>query len=72
MALEQEETTLQECAKKETTMCRNLKFLLEVVDKLMDPLQGYSLGQIEDTFKDLKVSKIDCKTRCFPGSYKGT
>lgn len=46
---------LKDCIKKEANMTKNLKYLLDIVDKLMDPSQGYSLGQIADTFNNLKV-----------------
>lgn len=47
--------TLNDCIKKEDNMAKNLKYLLDIVDKLMDPSQGYSLGQIAETFNNLKV-----------------
>lgn len=49
---------LADCIHKEEDMVNNLKHLLDIVDKLMDPSQGYSLGQIADTFNNLKVILI--------------
>lgn len=46
---------LKDCIIKEDSMASNLKHLLDIVDKLMEPSQGYSLGQIADTFSNLKV-----------------
>lgn len=56
LALKQEELALVDYIEKEDNMEMNLKHLLNIVDKLMDPSQGYSLGQIADTFNSLKVT----------------
>ncbi|XP_057669177.1 tuftelin-interacting protein 11 isoform X1 [Diorhabda carinulata] len=54
IALEQEEKSLKEALRKEDVLLNNLKNVRNIVDKLMDTSQTYSLGQIADIFKQLQ------------------
>ncbi|KAG5890818.1 hypothetical protein JTB14_008259 [Gonioctena quinquepunctata] len=54
VALEQEERALREVLRKENDSLGSLKQVMDIVDKLMNPMQEYSLGQIANIFKDLQ------------------
>ncbi|CAG9765565.1 unnamed protein product [Ceutorhynchus assimilis] len=54
VALKQEETSKKEAVLMEDKLVNSLKDVLDVVDKLLDPLQDFSLGQIGEIFKTLK------------------
>ncbi|CAH1160144.1 unnamed protein product [Phaedon cochleariae] len=54
VALEQEEKSIKDVLRKEDDGLKNLQEVIDVVNKLMDPSQGYSLGQIAAIFKDLQ------------------
>ncbi|VEN36157.1 unnamed protein product [Callosobruchus maculatus] len=54
IALKHEEKSLKETIKQEERVIENMKHVTEIVDKLMDPTQGYSLGQIAETFAELQ------------------
>lgn len=56
MALKQEEHSLKDVIKSEDILIENLKDVMETVEKLMNPMQGYSLGQIGVIFRNLQVS----------------
>ncbi|XP_066146544.1 septin-interacting protein 1 [Euwallacea fornicatus] len=53
VALKQEEIAVKETIVQEEKMVDNLKYIVTIVDKLMDPIQDYSLGQIGEIFKGL-------------------
>ncbi|CAH0560606.1 unnamed protein product [Brassicogethes aeneus] len=54
VALKQEETSLKILLKNDEKVIDNLKHVMEVVDKLMDPSQGFSMKQIIMIFRDLQ------------------
>ncbi|CAH1965310.1 unnamed protein product [Acanthoscelides obtectus] len=54
IALKHEERALKETIKQEEVVIGNFKHVTEIVDRLMDPAQGYSLGQIAETFAELQ------------------
>lgn len=47
--------TLKNVIMKEENLIDNLNSVLEVVNKLMDPTLGLSLGQVANIFMDLQV-----------------
>lgn len=55
MALKQEESSLKDTIRSEDILVDNLKDVMETVEKLMNPTQGYSLGQIGAIFRNLQV-----------------
>lgn len=44
---------------KEEEYIEKMKSVLEVVHKLTDPCQGFSLGQVAHMFTDLQVSLME-------------
>ncbi|KAJ8960382.1 hypothetical protein NQ314_006072 [Rhamnusium bicolor] len=63
MALKHEENSLRELIKKEDILIENLNQVMDIVNKLMDPTQDYSLGQIGEIFRNLQEEHYDeyCK-----------
>ncbi|KAJ8922726.1 hypothetical protein NQ315_007761 [Exocentrus adspersus] len=59
VALKQEEGSLKELIKSEDALIDNLKEVMDVVEKLMNPTQGYSLGQIGSIFRKLQQDHYD-------------
>lgn len=55
VALKQEQVIIKKEITEEDKLVNNLKHVLDVVDKLLDPLQDYSLGQIGEIFRGLLV-----------------
>ncbi|XP_050294464.1 septin-interacting protein 1 [Anthonomus grandis grandis] len=55
VALKQEKVSLQDTIMQEEKLVDKLKYVLDIVDRLLDPSQDYSLGQIGEIF--LRLSK---------------
>ncbi|KAH1028668.1 hypothetical protein HUJ05_002004 [Dendroctonus ponderosae] len=53
VALNQEQVIIKNEITEEDKLVNNLKHVLDVVDKLLDPFQDYSLGQIGEIFRGL-------------------
>lgn len=56
--LKQEENNVKNNLRKEAELVDNLKEVMNAVHKLLDPSQGYSLGQIAQIFRELQVNSI--------------
>uniref|UniRef100_A0A1Y1LAH9 G-patch domain-containing protein n=2 Tax=Photinus pyralis TaxID=7054 RepID=A0A1Y1LAH9_PHOPY len=53
-SLHHEENSLSATLAEEETLITNLKDILQILDKLMDPMQGLSLGQFAEMFRKLQ------------------
>ncbi|KAL1505399.1 hypothetical protein ABEB36_004973 [Hypothenemus hampei] len=53
MTLKQEEKEVNNAINEEEKLVESLKYVVDVVDKLLDPAQNYSLGQIGEIFRKL-------------------
>ncbi|KAK9877327.1 hypothetical protein WA026_017723 [Henosepilachna vigintioctopunctata] len=63
MALQQEEDSLEILLKKEDELVDNLQTVMNMVSKLVDPSQSFSLGQVSQMFQELQEEFFDeyCK-----------
>lgn len=62
VSLEQEEQGLKKLLIKEDADMKNLQDVLDIVNRLVDPASGLSLGQVATSFKALQV-KLQLKKR---------
>lgn len=63
VALKQEQETLKNVVQKEGELVDNLRNVMEIVDKLLNPSLGLSLLQVAQIFNNLQVIKI-CVQMC--------
>jgi hypothetical protein len=63
VALKQEQETLKNVVQKEGELVDNLRNVMEIVDKLLNPSLGLSLLQVAQIFNNLQVIKICVQMR---------